>query len=48
MYLIFQALCIKICSGISSYLEKPVESDAVFSKVPFLSVFAENKIEEKY
>ena len=42
MHLFFQVLCLIICSGIFSYLNKTAESDAVFSKVSFLVVFAGN------
>ena len=42
MHLLFQALCFIICSGIFPYLNKTAESDAVFSKVSFLVVFAGN------
>ena len=42
MHLLFQALCLIICSGIFPYFNKPVESDAVFSKVSFLVIFAGN------
>jgi hypothetical protein len=42
MHLLFQALCFIICSGIFPYLNKPAESDAVFSKVSFLVIFAGN------
>ena len=48
MHLLFQALCFMICSGIFPYLNKTAESDAVFSKVSFLAIFAGNKIGEKY
>ena len=48
MHLLFQVLCLIICSGIFSYLNKTAESDAVFSKVSFLAIFAGNKIREKY
>ena len=42
MHLLFQALCFIICSRIFPYLNKTAESDAVFSKVSFLVVFAGN------
>jgi hypothetical protein len=48
MYLFFQVLCFIFCSGIIPYLNKTAESDAVFSKVSFLAIFAGNKIGEKY
>ena len=48
MHLFFQALCFITCSGIFPYLNKTAESDAVFSKVSFLAIFAGNKIGEKY
>lgn len=48
MHLLFQALCFIICSGIFPYLNKTAESDAVFSKVSFLTISAGNKIGEKY
>ena len=40
MHLLFQSLCLIICSGIFPYLNKTAESDAVFSKVSFLVIFA--------
>lgn len=42
MHLLFQSLCFIICSGVFPYLNKTAESDAVFSKVLFLVVFAGN------
>lgn len=42
MHLLFQSLCFIICSGVFPYLNKTAESDAVFSKVSFLVVFAGN------
>jgi hypothetical protein len=48
MHLLFQVLCFIFCSGIIPYLNKTAESDAVFSKVSFLAIFAGNKIREKY
>ena len=48
MHLLFQALCLIICSGIFPYLNKTAESDAVFSKVSFLAISAGNKIGENY
>jgi hypothetical protein len=48
MHLLFQALCSMFCSEIIRYLNKTAESDAVFSKVSFLAIFAGNKIEGKY
>jgi hypothetical protein len=48
MHVLFQVLCFIFCSGIIPYLNKTAESDAVFSKVSFLAIFAGNKIGEKY
>ena len=48
MHPFFEALCLIICSGIFSYLNKTADSDAVFSKVSPLPIFAGNKIGEKY
>ena len=48
MHLLFQALCLTICSKILPYLNKTAVSDAVFSKVSLLAIFAGNKIGEKY
>jgi hypothetical protein len=46
MHLLFQVIRFIFCSGILPYLNKTTESDAVFSKVSFLAIFAENKIGE--
>ena len=48
MHPLFQALCLIIFSGILPYLNKTADSDAVFSKVSPLAIFAGNKIGEKY
>ena len=48
MHPLFQALCLIICSEILPYLNKTAVSDAVFSKVSLLAIFAGNKIREKY
>jgi hypothetical protein len=48
MHLLFQVLLFIFCSGIIPYLNKTAESDAVFSKVSFLAIFAGNKIGGKY
>ena len=48
MHPLFRALCLIICSGILPYLNKTADSDAVFSKVSPLAIFAGNKIGEKY
>jgi hypothetical protein len=48
MHLHFPVLCFIFCSRIISYLNKTAESDAVFSKVSFMAIFARNKIREKY
>ena len=48
MHPLFQELCLIICSGILAYLNQTADSDAVFSKVSPLAIFAGNKIEEKY
>ena len=48
MHPLFQALCLTICSEILPYLNKTAVSDAVFSKVSPLAIFAGNKIREKY
>jgi hypothetical protein len=48
IHILFQALCFMFCSEIIRYLNKTAESDAVFSKVLFLAIFAGNKIGEKY
>ena len=45
---LFQALCLIICSEILPYSIKTAVSDAVFSKVSPLAIFAGNKIGEKY
>ena len=48
MHPLFQALCLIIFSEILPYLNKTADSDAVFSKVSPLAIFAGNKIGEKY
>ena len=48
MHPLFQALCLIICSEILPYSNKTAVSDAVFSKVSPLAIFAGNKIGEKY
>ena len=48
MHLLFQALRLMICSEILPYSIKTAVSDAVFSKVSPLAIFAGNKIGEKY
>ena len=48
MHLLFQALCLIICSEILPYLNKTADSDAVFSKVSLLAIFVGNKIGEEY
>ena len=48
MHLLFQALCLTICFEILPYLNKIADSDAVFTKVSLLVIFAGNKIGEKY
>jgi hypothetical protein len=48
MHLLFQVLCFIFFSRIIHYLNKTAEFDAIFSKVPFLAIFAGNKIGEKY
>ena len=48
MHPLFQALCLIICSRILPYLNKTADSDAAFSKVSPLAIFAGNKIGEKY
>ena len=39
MHLLFQAFCFIICSRVFPYLNKTAKSDAVFSKVSFVSIF---------
>ena len=48
MHPLFQALCLIICSEILPYSNKTAVSDAIFSKVSPLAIFAGNKIGEKY
>ena len=48
MHLLFQALCLTICSEILPYLNKTADSDAVFNKVSLLAIFAGNKTGEKF